>query len=128
MLRIAYKKRIQINSFSLSGNLYPLVDNGHGGFNEDEDATPEEKSYTNAVRISHLKKGIKKVESGKPFFIEQRVYYMISDYETIVDKRLEFVYNGINLKVMQRKEIIKYGFIIGYEYELKELTEAILYG
>ena len=59
MLRIAYKKRIQNNPFSLSGDLYPLVDNGHGGYNEDTDATPEVKSYTNDVRISHLKKGIK---------------------------------------------------------------------
>jgi len=127
MLRTANKQKIALNPFSLSGDLYPLVDNGHGRYNENKDAVPELKIYTNNVRISFTTKPIRKIENGSPIYIQQRVYFMISDYETLVDNRLEFVYNGTRLKVIQRRELRKYNSLIGYEYELKELSVAVLY-
>jgi len=129
MLRKYHKERILINPFSLSGNLYPLIDNGYGENIEDKNGIPVVKNYTKPVRISYEKKWIKKIqEDSSPIIYEKRVYYMVSDYETIVDVRLEFTYNGIDLKVTQRKELRKYNTLIGYEYELKELTGGNIYG
>lgn len=114
-----------INSFLLSGELRLLIDNGYGQMIEDKTNSPIIKTYENPVRISFEKKWIQKQDvSGTPVTIEKRVYYMISDYETIVDVGLEFIYHGIRLKVMQRKLLIKFGALIGYEYELKNLTEG----
>ena len=122
------KEKILINPFTLSGNLYPLSDNGYGRMIENKDGIPVSKSYTNPVRISFEKKWIQKRDSsGTPVAIAQRVYYMISDNTTPVDIRLEFVYNNITLKVTQRKELRKYNTLIGYEYELKNLTEENFY-
>jgi len=127
MLRTLNKEKIALNPFSLSGDLYPLVDNGHGRYNENKNAIPEVKTYTNNVRISFTTKSIRKIENGSPIYIQQRVYFMISDYETLVDNRLEFDYYGVMLKVIQRRDLRKDSSLIGYEYELKELTEAVLY-
>jgi hypothetical protein len=127
ILRTLNKQKIALNPFSLSGDLYPLIDNGHGRYNENKNAVPEVKTYTNNVRISFTTKSIRKIENGSPIYIQQRVYFMISDYETIVDNRLEFDYYGVMLKVIQRRDLRKDSSLIGYEYELKELTEAVLY-
>lgn len=124
-LRKYHKERIDINPFVLSGNLYSLIDNGCGGMIENKSAVPDIKTYTNPVRISHEKRTIQtRDNTGTPVTTEKRVYYMISDYETPVDIRLEFIYNDFNFKVLQRKKIIKYGSLIGYEYELQNLTEG----
>lgn len=120
----ANKDKIKLNSFSLSGNLYPLKDNGYGEMVENLAGVPTPKSYTNKVRISHRERwGIQKDSSGSPISIKIHEYFMISDNETIVDIGLRFTFNGVDLKVTQRKTLIKYNTIIGYEYELKNLTE-----
>jgi hypothetical protein len=112
----------------LSGKLYPLIDNGHGNLIENRNGVPTPKSYVNPVRISTLKKTIqKKDDSGTPVSIEKYYYFMISDYETIVDLRLEFVYFSKTLKVTQRRELKKFSGVIGYEYELKDITEGVIY-
>ena len=122
------KEKILINPFILSGNLYPLIDDGYGNMIENKNGIPVEMDYTNPVRISTYKRQVQKRDSsGTPVYVEQRVYYMISDNITPVDLRLEFVYNGISLKIMQRKELRKYNTLIGYEYELKNLTEGNFY-
>ena len=128
MLIKYHKERILLNPFTLSGNLYPLTNDGYGNQIEDKNGVLIPKSYVNPVRISFEKKWIQKRDtSGTPVSVEQRVYYMISDNVTPVDIRLEFVYQGITLKVMQRKELRKYNTLIGYEYELKNLTEDNFY-
>lgn len=117
------KEKILINPFILSGNLYPLIDDGYGNMIENKNGVPEVKTYINPVRISTYKRQVqKRNDSGTPIYVEQRVYYMISDNITPVDLRLEFVYNNISLKITQRKELRKYNTLIGYEYELKNLT------
>lgn len=125
LLRKYHKDKININPFSLSGNLYPLINNGHDEMIEDKQGIPVPKSYANPVRIATLKKNITKKDStGTPVTIEKYVWFMISDWQTIVDVRLEFEYEGKTLKVTQRKEIKKFGAIHGYEYELKDLTRS----
>jgi len=121
----ANKDKIKNNPYSLSGNLYPVIDNGYGEFLEDMGGVPVPKSYTNPVRISHRKRwGISRDSSGTPVSIEIYEYFMISDNQTVVDVGLRFSFSGANLKVTQRKPLIKYNTIIGYEYELKNLTEG----
>lgn len=127
LLISALKEKIGINPFSLSGVLYPLESNGHGGFRENKNTTPAAMEYTNSVRIGFQIKKIRKVEKDEALYFEKRVYFMLSDNLTPVDIRLEFDYNGVTLKVMQRKELRKYNTVIGYEYELDELTEGALY-
>lgn len=128
LLRKYHKDKILINPFYLSGDLYPLINNGYNEMIENKQGTPVEKTYTNPVRISTLKKHIEKRDNtGTPVVIEKYVYFMISDYQTIVDVRLEFEYEGNTMKVTQRKPLIKYGAIHGYEYELKNLTEGNFY-
>lgn len=123
------KNKIRINPFKLSGNLYPLVYNQQGSYIEDRNSEPEKITYNNDVRIGFQIKKIKKIENGNVLFYEQKVYFMLSDNETVVAKGLEFEYRNIKLKVIQRKELIKFNTIIGYEYELKDITEGnYLYG
>ena len=125
LLITANKEKIKLNPFSLSGNLYPLIDNGFGEMIEDTTGVLISVSYTNPVRISHRKKwGLKRDSSGTPVSIEIYEFFMISDNETIVDEDLIFTFQGVVLKVTQRKSLIKYNTIIGYEYELKNLTEG----
>jgi hypothetical protein len=125
----AHKEKIQINPFSLSGILYPEIDNGYGEMVDDRSVIPTSIEYDNDVRISFLKQNIQKRNSaGTSVSVEKYVYFMISDNETIVDERLEFTYNNIDLRVTQRKEIRKFETLIGYEYELKDLTEKDFYG
>jgi hypothetical protein len=120
-----HKEKIKINPFILSGDLYPLKDNGYGEFVEDRNLPPIVKTYANKVRVSFLKRQIQKLDANKtPVTIEQRYYYMISDNETKIDLRLEFNYNGVVLKVKQRKELRKFNSLIGYEYELNNITEG----
>jgi len=129
MLRKYHKDRINLNPFTLSGDSYPLVDNGYEEDIEDKAGVPTVESYTNPVRISFQKKWIKKImEDSSPIIYEKRVYFMISDYQTVVDIGLEFTYNSIELKVMQIKKLIKYNTLIGYEYELKDKTEGSVRG
>lgn len=124
MLIIAYKKRIQNNPFTLSGVLYPLVDNGYGEMIEDKQGISVNKSYTNHVRISTKKRWTLDQKDNKtPVTTDITVWYMISDNETAVDIRLYFTYANFNFKITQRKKIIKHGVLIGYEYELKDVTE-----
>ena len=128
MLIKAFKDRIKINPYTLNGNLYPLVDNGDGEMIEDKDATPEEKSYTNPVRISTRDKWmLERQLHTTPVTGQLLDWFMVSDNETVVDKRLEFTYSNMDFKVTQRKEQKKHGELIGYEYELKDLTEGNTY-
>lgn len=128
ILKKTFKDRIKINPFTLTGNLYPLVDNGDGDMIEDRNATPESKSYTKHVRISTRKKWVmEKKHDQTPVNTQIFDWYMISDNETIVDERLEFTYHNMNFKVTKRKENRKYGEVIGYEYELKDITEDSTY-
>ena len=121
----ANKDKIKLNPYSLSGNLYPLVDSGHGEFIEDLTAVPVPKTYTNKVRISHRERwGLQRDHTGTPVNIKIHEFFMISDNVTIVDIGLRFSYQGFNLKVTQRKPLLKYDSIICYEYELKNLTEG----
>lgn len=127
LLISALKEKIAINPFSLSGNLYPLESNGHGGTRENKNGTPSIISYDSDVRISFQIKKIHKIVKSEVLYFEKRVYFMLSDSLTAVSVRLEFDYNGVTLKVMQRKELRKYNTLIGYEYELEEITEGVLY-
>ena len=128
MLIKAFKNRIQINPFILSGNLYPLVDNGDGEMIEDTAATPTLKRYTNPVRISTRDKWmLDRRLHTTPVTSQLLDWYMVSDNETVVDERLEFTYANMDFKVTQRKEQRKHGELIGYEYELKDLTEGETY-
>jgi len=125
LLITANKEKIKLNPFSLSGNLYPFIDNGYGEMIEDTTGVLISVSYVNPVRISHRKRwGLFRDSSGTPVNIEIYEYFMISDNKTIVDEDLIFVFQGVKLKVTQRKPLIKYNTIIGYEYELKNLTEG----
>ena len=124
----AYKKKIEINSFYLSGVLYPLINNGHDNFIEDRSATPEEKSYVNPVRISTVKKPIKKTKADSTPYGYEDVFIMVSDNETIIVERLEFNYQNNRLKIIKRDPKIKYGTIFGYEYELSDITSEAVYG
>ena len=124
LLISAMKEKIQINPFSLSGTLSDVIDNGYGELIEDSRATPEEIIYENPVRVGYTKKWIKTRNEGTtPLYVEKRVYHMISDNETPVDIGLEFEYNGFDLKVMNRKELRKFNSLIGYEYEMKVLSQ-----
>ena len=126
LLRKLNQEKILANPFTLSGNLYPVIGNGYGSFIRQPGALPVIKTYTNPVRISTEKSAIKRtLDNGTPYITEQRVYYMISDYLTLVDIGLEFVYNDINLRVKKIRELIKYGQLIGYEYELEEIGATI---
>jgi hypothetical protein len=126
ILRNAWKEKINQNPFSLSVTVYPVKDNGYGNDVEDKDSSPDTVKYTNSVRVGFRKKHIRKMdESGTPIYLERRVYFMVSDHETEIDIGLEFTYQGVSLKVMQRREIRKHSSLIGYEYELKEQTTGI---
>lgn len=122
-LLIAQSEKIQNNPFFLSGDLYPLIDNGYGGLIEDYSDTPAPISYTNPVRISTVKKQIKQNKTDSSPYVTVEKHIMISDKNTIVDLRLEFFYNGLKLKVMTREKLIKFGEIFGYQYELNNITQ-----
>lgn len=123
-LRKGKQQGININPFILSGVLYPLVDNGYGSSREDRSAIPDPKSYTNPVRIAKKKKSVKKTNDNNTPPVYEEVYYMESDYETIVDERLEFAYQGMKFKVMKREALARTD-IIGYQYELDDITEEL---
>ena len=123
----SFKKKIQINPFYLTGILYPLIDNENDSFIEDRAITPENKIYTNPVRISTKNKNIKKTEADSTPYTFEKVFFMVSDNETVVDERLEFNYKENSFKITKRIPVRKYNDIIGYEYELKDITEKILY-
>lgn len=122
LLKKSIKDKININPLQLSGNVYPVVDNGYGSLIKEPDGIPEDKIYTNPVRISTEKRKIKNTKDNQtPETYEKRIYFMISDYETVIDIDLEFVYNSLNMRVKKYRELIKYGEIYGYEYELEEI-------
>ena len=123
-MRKRIKDDIQNNPFSLVGNLYLLKDNGYGSNVEDTNKPSVEKSYTNDVRIFRKKRGVKTTNANKTPYTYEEIYYMLSDYETVVDTKLIFIYNDIRFRVKTREPIIKYGSIIGYQYELDETTEV----
>lgn len=125
LLRRAMKEKIKINPFYLNGNLYPVKDNGYGETIEDRE-NPEEVYFDNPVRVGYTKKWIMtRNEGATPIYVEKRVYHMISDHETEVDIGLEFEYHDeVVLKIMNRKVLRKYETIIGYEYEMKDLTRS----
>lgn len=129
LLRKAHKKRILINPFYLSGILPDVVDNGYGEMIEAEGASPAEVIFDNPVRIGYTKKWImKRNEGNTPIYVEKRVYHMISDHETEIDVGLEFEYrDGVNLKVKNRKVLRKFNNIIGYEYEIQDITRDMEY-
>ena len=124
LLKQGIKNKIQINPFSLSGSIYPQKDNGYGQQIDDLSASAVATSYTNDIRIFRKKKNVKVTNEINTPYTYEEIYYMISDYETIVDTRLIFTYNSIKLVVKTREPIIKYGAIIGYQYELDEITEV----
>jgi hypothetical protein len=119
----AVKKNIQNNPFSLSGDLYNVIDNGYGQNIEDRSSPAVEKSYANDVRIFRIRKNVKQIANSETPYIYEEVYHMQSDHETPVDVRLEFSYNEFKFKVKNRWPIIKYGGLVGYQYELDEITE-----
>lgn len=123
LLRRAWKEKININPFLLSGILYPVIDNGYGEMIENRE-NGEEAYFDSPVRVGYTKKWIMKRDEGStPIYVERRVYHMISDHETEVDIGLEFEYKDeVKLKVLNRKVIRKYETIIGYEYEMKDIT------
>ena len=123
----SFKKKIQFNPFYLIGVLYPLIDNGNDSFIEDRTVTPENKVYNYPVRISTKEKNIKKTKDNSTPYTNEEVFFMVSDNRTVVDERLEFNYNENSFKITKRIPIRKYNDIIGYEYELKDITEEILY-
>ena len=123
----SFKKKIQFNPFYLIGVLYPLIDNGNDSFIEDRAVTPENKVYNYPVRISTKKKNIKKTKDNSTPYTNEEVFFMVSDNRTVVDERLQFNYNENSFKITKRIPIRKYNDIIGYEYELKDITEEILY-
>ena len=123
----SFKKKIQLNPFYLTGILYPLIDNENDSFIEDRTATPGNKIYTNPVRISTKNKNIKKTEADSTPYTFEEVFFMVSDNETVVDERLEFNYKENSFKITKRIPVRKYNDIIGYKYELKDITEKILY-
>lgn len=117
------KQNINRNPFKLSGILYSLIDNGYGEMIEDR-AAPVVKNYVNPVRIFRKKKLIKSTMDNSTPYVYEDVYYLLSDYETEVDVRLEFEYNFIKFKIKTKEKLIKYEKIIGFQYELDEITEA----
>jgi hypothetical protein len=125
MLIKANKDRIQLNPFILSGVLYPLIDLGNDETGEDRSATSDPKNYTNPVRISTRKRWmLNKNEKDTPVNTQLFDWYMISDNETLIDEQLEFTYQDMDFKVTNIREINKYGELIGYEYELTDITEG----
>lgn len=116
--------KININPFQLSGVLYPLVDNEHGSVREDRAAIPESKIYTNPVRIAKTKGSVKNTNDNTTPPVYEETYFMVSDHNTLVDVRLEFNYNDMKFKVMKREPLAKLG-IIGYQYELDDITEEL---
>lgn len=126
LMRKTIKHDININPFQLTGYLYPEIDNGYGSMIRDPAGVPVLTNYANPVRISTEKRYIKKTNDNQtPETYEKRIYFMLSDYETQVDTKLEFEYNGINLRVKKVRDLIKFGDIIGYEYELEEVGDSI---
>jgi hypothetical protein len=121
--RELFKNKILNNSFDLTGDLYPLVDNGYGQYIENRSGVAIEKTYTNPVRIYRIKKAVKKLNDTETPYIFEEVYNMQSDHETAVDVRLEFFYNGLKFKIKSRESLVKFGGVIGYQYELDEITE-----
>lgn len=119
-----FRNKINLNPFYLTGLLYPLIDNGYSALVENRSGIPETKIYTLPVRISTKKKAIKKTNSDNTPVVYEDVYMMVSDINTIVDERLEFIYKEVTLKVIKRVPQRKYGILIGYEYELKDITEG----
>lgn len=123
-LRKGKQQGININPFILTGDLYPLINNGHDSFIEDRTAVPEIKTYTSPVRVAKKKKAVKKTNDKNTPSLYEEVYYMESDYETIVDERLEFSYQGMKFKVVKREPLARTD-IIGYQYELDDITQGL---
>ena len=117
---------IALNSFQLQGDLYPLVDNGHGSFREDRSASPELKIYTNPVRVVKGKAKPKNTNDSNTPIVYEDIYLLLSDYDTIVDVRLEFEYEDMKFKVMKIEPLTKHGVIIEYQYELKDITRELV--
>lgn len=122
LLRKTIRDDILINPFQLSGNLYPEIINNYGSLIRDPSGIPVVKTYDHPVRISTRKSPIKEtLDKQTPEVYETKIYIMLSDYETIVDIKLEFEYNGLNFRVKKSRDLIKLGEIFGYEYELEEV-------
>jgi hypothetical protein len=121
------ENKIRLNPFYLTGKLYPLKGNDYNNPIEDRTATPQEIRYLNPVRISTIKKPIKKTKDTTTPVTYEDVFIMVSDNETIVAERLEFNYQNNTLKIIKRVPIRKYQETFEYEYELKDITSGAVY-
>ena len=121
LLRQGVVDKIAINPFVLTGLLYATKDNGYGTLIRDLSSPPEEKTYSNPVRIGTTKKPIKKTLDADTPIVYENVYFMLSDWETVVDEKLEFLYFGVSLRVEKTRPLVKFDEVFGYEYELREV-------
>jgi hypothetical protein len=121
--RKLFKEKIKNNPYSLSGVVYPQVDNGYGTMIENRAGVPTAKTYTNQVRIYRVKKAVKQIINNNAVYFYEEIHEMQSDSDTVVDTRLEFTYNAIKFRVKLCEPIIKFGGIIGYQYEIDDITE-----
>jgi len=126
MYRKIIKQQILKNPFTLFGYLYPTKDNGRGIQVKDFAAVPVLKTYVNPVRIGYDKKKIAVTNTSSTPYSEETVNFLLCDHETTIDIGLEFEYSDSKFKVMKEKQLIKYGDVIGYEYELMQMEEKTI--
>jgi hypothetical protein len=119
-----FKMKIAQNPFILSGDLYPLIADGIGGFKRDLSGIPAPVSYTNPVRIT---KGF--VNPGDTLGSEEpkvnaESWIIEADIETTLDQGLEFDYQDYRFKILFPVfPYIKFAGVYGYGANLQKIDQ-----
>lgn len=122
-LREGFKQKIAANPFTLSGDLYPLIPDGIDGVKRDLSGVPNTQNYVNSVRISKgfINPGTSEIEEPK---VNAESWIIEADYETDLDKGLEFNYQGDRFRILfPIINYIKFGGVYGHGANLQKINE-----
>lgn len=121
--RAAVQQSISFNPVTLTVDRPASANNSRGVPTVDfSSLTPT--ALTNSVRIVLSKKPGSKVIEGNGKYINEKAYFIISDYETEIKKHDRFTWNNRDWEIMDIDRITFEGALKNYQAELKETTQS----
>lgn len=124
--RNAVQKSIEINPHTLSVSRPSTATNDRGITYQDY-SNVNTVDFENPVRIAtNTKKRSKIIENELQYF-NDKVYWIIADYETAIKKYDRFTWNSRNWEIQDVESItIEGGQVVNYQAELKEITQGVV--
>lgn len=121
--RSAVKKVINLNPLTLSVKRRGTTTNARGVSYEDTSTTTT-VNFTNPVRIHLMNKRAEKIVNNETIYYTIKAYFILTDYETVIQKNDRFTWNSKNYKILDVVPITFQGAITKYQAEIQEITSV----